>query len=107
MTFLAYRAGLSVDATGVISGTLDAIGDFTVDLVVTDDTGTQTQAAFIWVVTEASDWVLCAGENELCVFSGTADVRYGADPDSYYYGEFVDGVNCSNSVFGDPARKNS
>jgi len=103
--FSGLPAGLSVDATGVISGTLDAIGDFTVDLVVTDDTGTQTQAAFIWVVTEASDWVLCAGENELCVFSGTADVRYGADPDFYYYGEFVDGVNCSNSVFGDPARK--
>ena len=103
--FTGLPTGLSADTAGIISGTLDVIGDFTVDVTVIDDTGTQTQGTFVWVVTEASDWILCAGENELCDFSGVADVRYGAEPDSYYYGEFIDGVNCSNSIFGDPARK--
>ncbi len=48
------------------------------------------------------NWISCAGENEFCSFSGTRQVRYGANG-SYAYGTFTDGVSCSNSIFGDPA----
>jgi hypothetical protein len=46
-------------------------------------------------------WTHCAAEHEVCAFSGTATVRYGAD------GVFVtrtvaNGISCSNDVFGDP-----
>ncbi len=46
-------------------------------------------------------WVKCADEDQMCDFSGTKVVAYGAN------GVFVtkslsDGVRCANTVFGDP-----
>jgi hypothetical protein len=46
-------------------------------------------------------WTHCANETEQCNFSGTKQVRYGAN-DAYNYGTFSDGVLCANSIFGDP-----
>jgi hypothetical protein len=46
-------------------------------------------------------WTHCANETEQCNFSGTKQVRYGAN-DAYNYGIFTDGVPCANSIFGDP-----
>ncbi len=46
-------------------------------------------------------WTHCANETEQCNFSGTKQVRYGAN-DAYNYGTFTDGVLCANSIFGDP-----
>ncbi|MFD0672790.1 fibronectin type III domain-containing protein [Cohnella sp. GCM10027633] len=49
----------------------------------------------------AANWVNCAGENNTCTFSGTKEVRYGANG-SYAYGTFTNSVYCGNSTFGDP-----
>jgi parallel beta-helix repeat protein len=46
-------------------------------------------------------WTFCANENGFCAFSGTKDVRYGAN-NTYAFGTFTDGVACTNAVFGDP-----
>ena len=46
-------------------------------------------------------WTFCANETEQCNFSGTKQVRFGAN-DVYAYGSFTDGVLCGNSVFSDP-----
>jgi hypothetical protein len=51
-----------------------------------------------------SDWMLCANENETCVFTGTKEVRYGANG-LYAYHATTDGIPCTNAVFGDPAPK--
>ncbi|WP_181907366.1 fibronectin type III domain-containing protein [Cohnella lupini] len=51
----------------------------------------------------AANWTLCAGENNLCSFSGTKQVRYGVTG-SYVYGNYTNSVMCSNNSFGsDPA----
>jgi len=49
-----------------------------------------------------TDWVFCANENETCAFTGTRDVRYGANG-LYTYDTATDGIPCTNTVFGDPA----
>ena len=46
-------------------------------------------------------WVFCAEEGQFCAFSGTKEVRYGANG-FYVYQIHTDGVMCSNWVFGDP-----
>ncbi len=51
--------------------------------------------------TPSSDWIYCAQEREFCSFTGTAEIRYGT-LGSYNYGTYTNGVECSNSVFGDP-----
>jgi Bacterial alpha-L-rhamnosidase 6 hairpin glycosidase domain/Carbohydrate binding module (family 6) len=48
-----------------------------------------------------SGWVPCANENQLCVFSGTAAVAYGANG-QFAYGNFTNGAICNNGVFTDP-----
>ena len=50
----------------------------------------------------AETWNTCAGEEGLCTFSGTRDVRYGAGS-SFVTRTFTGTVACSNSIFGDPA----
>jgi hypothetical protein len=46
-------------------------------------------------------WTFCANEWAQCNFSGTKEVRYGANG-VYVSNIFTNGVSCSNSVFGDP-----
>ena len=46
-------------------------------------------------------WVTCAGENGVCSFSGTRQVRYGANT-SYAYRTATSSIACKNSIFGDP-----
>ena len=46
-------------------------------------------------------WTFCANEGAQCSFTGTKEVRYGAN-DSYYYQIFTNGTPCTNAVFGDP-----
>jgi hypothetical protein len=47
-------------------------------------------------------WEFCANENETCAFTGTREVRYGANG-LYAYYTATDGYPCTNAVFGDPA----
>ena len=49
----------------------------------------------------ATDWTFCALENGVCAFTGTAEVRYGANG-AYVYQTLLDGTACTNQVFGDP-----
>jgi hypothetical protein len=51
----------------------------------------------------AANWVFCANEGSFCSFSGTQEVRYGADTRWTEPRQFTDGVDCSNAAFGDPA----
>jgi probable HAF family extracellular repeat protein len=49
-----------------------------------------------------SDWTFCATEGAPCAFTGTMDVRYGANG-SFVVKTLTDGTACTNTVFGDPA----
>jgi PA14 domain-containing protein/glycosyl hydrolase family 16 len=46
-------------------------------------------------------WIFCANEREFCAFSGTKEVRYGANG-TYYFRRATDGIMCNNATFGDP-----
>ncbi len=46
-------------------------------------------------------WKKCANENGFCSFSGTAQVRYGANG-VWVTQTRTNGVSCTNAVFGDP-----
>ena len=50
----------------------------------------------------STDWTFCAVEGSPCTFTGTREVRYGANG-SYFFKTFSEGTPCTNSVFGDPA----
>jgi hypothetical protein len=50
-----------------------------------------------------SKWTFCATEGARCAFTGTRQVRYGADGKFTLPRTFTDGVDCGNAVFGDPA----
>ncbi|MEJ0002036.1 MAG: DUF4832 domain-containing protein [bacterium] len=47
-------------------------------------------------------WTYCADETNTCTFTGTKQVRYGANG-SYVYKTLPSPVACTNAVFGDPA----
>lgn len=49
-----------------------------------------------------SDWRVCAGEGQICRFSGEALVRFGADG-RYAYRVATQEIRCDNDTFGDPA----
>src|SRR5262245_33271369 len=51
---------------------------------------------------QTTTWTFCANEGGTCSFSGTQQVRYGANG-GYVYKTLTDGTACTNSVFGDPA----
>ncbi len=46
-------------------------------------------------------WIFCARENYLCAFTGTHQVRFGANG-KYSIKTFTNGVKCSTKYFGDP-----
>jgi len=46
-------------------------------------------------------FVFCSVEGQVCTFSGTRTVRYGANG-QYFTGVFSDSVDCNNATFGDP-----
>jgi hypothetical protein len=49
-----------------------------------------------------TEWTFCANEGARCEFTGTQQVRYGANGQFTLPRTFTDGVDCSNAVFGDP-----
>ena len=54
------------------------------------------------VSAQGNEWIYCSSEGGVCAFTGTMEVRYGANG-SYVYKTLTDGTACTNSVFGDPA----
>lgn len=51
--------------------------------------------------TTTQNWISCASEGSACNFSGTRQVRYGAN-NSYAFVTATGSVACSNAIFGDP-----
>jgi galactose oxidase len=50
----------------------------------------------------AGEWIRCAVENQICLFEGTRQLRYGT-ADSHVYLTAAAPTPCINAVFGDPA----
>ena len=50
-----------------------------------------------------SEWTFCATEGARCEFTGTQQVRYGANGKFTLPRTFTDGVACDNATFADPA----
>ncbi len=50
---------------------------------------------------DSTTWTLCVDEGGTCTFSGTHQVRYGANG-IYNYQTATGSISCSNGVFGDP-----
>jgi hypothetical protein len=72
-------------------------------LTSTTSTTTSTTTTLSAItVTPTTTWVSCASENGTCSFSGTHQVRYGANG-SYFTQTFTGGAACNNATFGDPA----
>jgi Flp pilus assembly pilin Flp len=51
--------------------------------------------------TPTPTWTTCAAEDGFCSFTGTTEVRYGANG-TWTSGTYTNGVLCANSIFGDP-----
>ncbi len=49
----------------------------------------------------SGNWAQCGNEGQFCAFQGSRNVRYGANG-VYIYKVLYGGVNCSNTIFGDP-----
>lgn len=80
-------------------------GRHTLKVRITGQTG--APGGGVWgnvdrVVVENSGWTFCANEGQTCSFSGTAEVRYGANGDDTR-GVYTGGVACNSTVFGNPA----
>jgi len=64
-----------------------------------------TNRPTLWLVPpppDIDDWTFCATEGAPCAFTGTMEVRYGANG-SFFFKTSTDGIACTNEVFGDPA----
>ena len=68
-----------------------------------DNAGANAGAPAFAATITASTWTQCATENGTCSFTGTQQVRYGAST-GYVYKTMTGPVQCTNGVFGDPAR---
>lgn len=73
--------------TRTVSGTID-IGAY--------------EAVTAATTTPTVTWTTCASENGVCRFSGTAQVRYGAN-NAYVTKTATSSIACNNATFGDPA----
>jgi len=96
-----YDDGVSFSGTlpddgGTASGDDSGSGDSGGDDIGGDDNGGSNDNDI-----GGAGWTLCADENGFCDFSGTRVVAYGAE-EQFAQQTFTDGVQCSNSVFGDP-----
>jgi thermitase len=92
--------GFSWDSAGVANGSA------TLTVVAYDAAGNAGASPSVVVnvanaVKAISNWTRCASEGNACNFSGTRQVRYGAN-NSYAFVTASNTVACSNAVFGDP-----
>jgi hypothetical protein len=55
------------------------------------------------LTTAQPGWTFCSWENTRCAFTGTMAVHYGANGEFTTPRNFTGGVDCNNSVFGDPS----
>lgn len=93
--------GFSWDSAGVADGTA------TLTVVAYDAAGNAGVTPSVAVnvanaVKVVANWTRCATEGNGCYFSGTRQVRYGAN-NSYAFKTAAGSIWCGNAVFGDPA----
>ena len=79
------------------AGIVDAGAAVTAALAAGGTTTTPTPTP-----TPTVTWTTCANENGTCSFSGTRQVRYGAN-NTYVTKTFTSTAACNNATFGDPA----
>lgn len=103
--YIGHNSNSSVLSASVNGNTLNLQGLANGNTaVVVCSSSTNCSAINITVggsVSPADNWTFCGNENQFCSFSGTRNVRYGANG-VYVYRTLTNGVNCSNAVFGDP-----
>ncbi|MDB4962573.1 MAG: right-handed parallel beta-helix repeat-containing protein [Myxococcales bacterium] len=105
---LGYKSSSTAVATVTSDGVVKAVANGQATITVTAtllETGTTASASVAVIVgdgTAPSDWTFCANENAPCAFSGTKEVRYGANGTFTTPATFSGGVSCTNTVFGDP-----
>lgn len=101
--YVAYNSNSSSVLTTINGSTITLKGLANSATVVVVCSTSNTCGAITAMVGQSSfvNWVYCANENGACNFSGTRQVRYGANG-SYYYRTFTNYTQCSNAVFGDP-----
>jgi hypothetical protein len=84
------------EATGLVSSVVVAVPAVTAPVVAA------VAPALAAAPASADGWTGCAGEGGNCSFSGTRQVRYGAN-DAYSYRTATGSILCNNGTFGDPA----
>lgn len=91
--------------TITLTPTITSTPTATLTSTATSTSTSTSTATFTQTVTTTATplgtWITCANENGFCSFSGTAQVRYGAN-NIWVTGIFTNGVACTNAVFGDP-----
>ncbi|MFC4100260.1 fibronectin type III domain-containing protein [Paenibacillus xanthanilyticus] len=101
----ATLAGTTTGSTTYTVTGLSPSTSYTFTVKAKDGSGNRSAASGAVSVTtnvSSANWVHCAGENNPCTFTGTKEVRYGAN-NSFYYGTYTNSVMCANNIFGDPA----
>ncbi|PIR41567.1 MAG: hypothetical protein COV31_00455 [Candidatus Yanofskybacteria bacterium CG10_big_fil_rev_8_21_14_0_10_46_23] len=107
---LAYNSNPNALQATVSGSTLSITGRFGVaGVIVVCSTSDSCGAVTVLVngnnnnnfPPNSGNWTFCVVENQTCYFSGSRQVRYGAN-NSYFYRTFTGSVFCSNGVFGDP-----
>lgn len=88
-------------ATASIACTNAVFGDPIYGTVKSCQYASDTTSAPAPAPAPAVTWTYCAGENGSCAFSGTRQVRYGANG-TYAFRTATGIIGCSNDVFGDP-----
>ena len=87
------------------SGSNFPVGTTPVQVTARSNDGQTANCGFSVTVTSsappAGDWTFCGSEGGFCAFTGTREVRFGANG-AYAYKTLADGTACTNSVFGDP-----
>ena len=98
----------SVTSTSSIQGGLVCATSYWFGVEALDAAGNRSSRARVNATTSAcapppsTGWNFCANEWERCTFTGTKEVRYGANGTFTAPLVFSNGVNCTNAVFGDP-----
>ena len=93
---------LNVTPSSAQSGNSFPVGTTTVKVSAQDSSQPpQTASCSFTVTVTSSNWTFCAAENQFCAFSGTQQVRYGAN-NTFFVQTLSGGTQCSNAVFGDP-----
>ena len=82
-----------------------ASGTFPISVKATGGGITRSTSLYLTTIqpisTGGGSWSYCAQENQTCLFSGVAQVRYGANG-SYFYQTAGSSIGCNNATFGDP-----